>query len=1132
MKKALIVSLIPVFIFLIPFALIGGSLFLTGCTEDVPERYESMPQAAHFPDGIFSKSRFPYINQVFGYPHGADWIRLWDSLSAYGEAAYIAGEWTEPNGKEGFVRMAERAGQQQVVLLEEYEAALANNTVTNLVRSENDYIEILEIASYTGIGDVLNELFTQLGRDALPHHIYPLLQHYFTMPTDLYHDFVNAVEEGGGFTPLSEEDFGTLMEVLKRMLDDKDETYGPIWDTIPSAWSMIDRVRDYGDTADVEDGKDLLDSLLDIIQDPPVDITGIEVDGDENLAEALADAMDKVRDEGEIVLTQEIVNGNLVDLAEPEILTFQGELQKLLNSVGMLMNNQRPYDSHDADNEWDDNGSMTDLARVLLSLQKLMDADTLPRDKFMAFLDAFITASAAMDGADSFNGALGTYYNPVYFAGMDDALIQLFTKTGCDEPITPGVDVSAVRLLLYAIQAGNMDGMGSLIDFGLSALTEDEGMVHRSNVLDWAMGEATTASMKFPGAPFDGLDYLLYEKNYEILGVMFCWPWPINLITDPDCFPIAIGNFEGLFTMLEMQMITFFIDLINFDEFLSAVYLAFGIERSGGACNYSNVVGVTNQLLFIMPGIEHFYTHPHDNHDGNGWEGNQYGWEHPLMSLGQSLNEINALATHDEATATGVMKTLEGPGGYGLATYALRDHSSDSSDEGLLDPVFTMLSMIVNQLIDTAYNDPNYTYYDGTKYEGTLWAALMDYIKENKLFGLDMDALDDMDVENGRYQLISDLFYPTDDCVLDDTHKALADLHDIIAIFAEDIGKVILAVTEDDTRYNRIMDDIDIISDLVDKMAIDTDTGAMGAFGDLGTYFVEENEDGSDNQFMANMKALLFKIFDVKPYTYTIEDSIMYTELEDRERDILARHGIPPRTSGETDDDFNSRTNYQYYLDLYKNIDEGVAWWFKEGNRNRALLSYEQWEDLAGNKPGDDTFGIPRDFTGTHPDGTPLSELFANLYGADDDLEGGVYSLNRVRDFVDELLDSNVDFMGALEDNLREILVERDYDAEQETFACSFAIMKDLQWDYWIDKRAMQYWMNTSHDFDMDGEIDLPMFQNAFRMFNLAVDMNGVLEDNILFWGGPDMLPDGYTWLLWKDIIEFQVFGLDIWKDH
>ncbi len=1115
------VYLVSIVIKLVITGIICGGIFITGCKEETPSHFKTIQSPIG--EDLFSRSRFHYINQIFGYPDTNDFQDVWDYWNETSNRLVTEDRLLVEDTKM-FTVMMRYLVEQLDMAEEEYIIALAQGELTTLAKNEDAVMAIIEMTSYTGIGEVMNELFLQLGRDWLPHHLYPIFQHYFTMPYDIYTGYVDGIKDADPVTKISDEEFETLMEVIRRMLDDKDPVYGPIWDAMPSAWDMIRRIRDYGDNATVKNGKDLLDALLDFVQDMAKDGFDIGIDGNDDLAEKLSDALQRVWDnesgEGELE-TKYLLNDaddtldytlagdkQELDALDPRrTREVRQELRKMLYSVGLMMTEEIDESIAGTNfNSWDDR-AMTDLERVLYSIEDVLDVDTLPRSHLELLLEGLLSASIDMNGANSLGGALrGLAVNdPTYLQGLDHSLIQLFTKDrdGNDRASS----TSALRALLYMVYSMrnmNIAGMFGSLD-GCNLLTSLTCTNSRNNMLDWALGEIAAGQdscpIPFVGGsppctnPFQGFDYMLYEKDY---GIVFPMP------------PIYLFSSSGLFGLLNNGLVSFGMALLGFDQYISSAYVAVGLD----AANFPGKTGMTHQMLGpVAPILKHFWDWSETNPGGD--------WVHPAALGLASLNEIaggwNVATTDpfldDSVNGQSVMKAIEGPNGYGLATYALRRHYDPSDpplnanlEHGLIDPVLNMLVMVINELETTGYTYQDdyhdctngYTLYpyDGGSNSCALLSALMFYIENNTLLGLNMDNWNDTDNNDiGEYNLIYDLFHDTDsqgDTVLDITEESLTDFHDIIAILLQDFGPVILAVIEDQDRYNDIMTDIDKIRDILDKLEFDSGFGENNGFGDLLEHLLEENEDGSDNRFVANIKAIIIKALDLEA---------------GNESDIVSRHNLE-----RTNED-----DRQYYKDLYKNIQSRAAWWFKERYRD---------DDIPK--------GEPIAYQGKIDDYRSLADLVKHLFGEDDDLEGGIYSMTNVKDFVDEIADSDLDLFGwFVEDLLHEILVENQ--SEEDTGVDLLAGMASglgfILWDIYTYGYITPTLFGEV-DLDENSVSDWSSMYTILSCLSLETDMNGFLDDNILFWGGEPMRPGGVGWRVWYNIFIFYAESRNIFQTY
>ncbi len=1026
MKKAVLISLIPIFIFLFPLGIMTGGFILMGCAPDNGDNIIENPVSEG--DNIFSLSIYPYLNQLLGYPTTHD----------FANGIYLEKEMMDTLASQGYLNKEDwnwfydtlwwlYCGMDEI---DNEFAAKDPNEVHSFGLWQDTIVDLADTAQYTDIGTVLNQLFDQVGVDFLTHHVHSMLEYLFAMDdatwerTILYKFF--DIMSTDGRNKISEDDFNTLMEVFKRMIDKDDEVYGMIWEEVPSIHDIINTLKEHGDVT-VQDIKDLISYLLAPSDDIDPNDAATNVDqATEELMEALSETMDEVWEHGELVLKQRVnEDGNLEDLEEEVVLTFKGNLRNLLYSIALLMTQEKSLDNEF--NEWD-HIHITDLSRMLYGVEELLDPNL--GDELEAFLTALITYSAAMDGADSLNGILNTYINPAYLAVLDDSIGKMFKHNIDDNPRGDG-DISAIRLVIFTFKTMDLDNVGEIVSFAFSS---QEGTVHRKNFLDWAMGEIATSLMRYPEDPFDGYDFLFYNKTYGVM--QSCYPWFGEVL----CF--QLGTFEGLFNLLESAPVQTLLNVSTFDQFIPVVFAAFGVDKT----NHPGETGFTNQIMVMASLIKHFYTTPHPNHDSDGWRGDKHGWENTLLNMITSFNEINNLVYHNEVNASGVLKTVEGPYGYGLATYALRSHDPDGLeprvDNGLLDSVLYLVSMTVNELQNTDYGD------------GTLWNALMDHIKTNKLLGLDVDTLDDKN-GSGDYKIISDLFDPDENgnIAIQTAHKSLKNIHELIAAITKDfVGAVLKKVTENEEIYQKIIDDIDTIKPIIEDITeIDFDTDFdPDSITVLKDYLLAENPDGSDNKFVANLKAIIHKILDLKVDT---------TKLN------------------------------AYEKGLYKNY-----------------ASVEKGKDSE------------YQYQGTKDNNCKLKDLLEHLTG-DEELEGGVYSVSNVMDFVEELQNLNVDLFGYfIEDTLRELLVDNPSNVSDET---TYDFIKVFAGPA-ISNSEMFRWMRsctTWADMDNNGILDQPVIYNVVSVPRLETDINEVLGELVYFLDGSgyDLLrPDGTLWRILK----------------
>jgi hypothetical protein len=181
-------------------------------------------------------------------------------------------------------------------------------------------------------------------------------------------------------------------------------------------------------------------------------------------------------------------------------------------------------------------------------------------------------------------------------------------------------------------------------------------------------------------------------------------------------------------------------------------------------------------------------------------------------------------------------------------------------------------------------------------------------------------------------------------------------------------------------------------------------------------------------------------------------------------------------------------------------------------------------------------------YTGNIDDDATLGELVIHLFGEDEDLKGGLYSTCNVKDYVDEMFaDSFMTsflFEWVIEEPLNMSIVQHgpDFSYNNKGFALASFIgflffnapvedgPEPLQMPYAIIRELF------FRPIDIDGNDinDNANFYNLFRIMRFETDFTGLMEDNVLFFGGEDMRPGGEAWEVWKGIFEYYSNAEDI----
>ena len=221
------------------------------------------------------------------------------------------------------------------------------------------------------------------------------------------------------------------------------------------------------------------------------------------------------------------------------------------------------------------------------------------------------------------------------------------------------------------------------------------------------MGEIATATRAYPAAytyiegrtypdSLEGVDWLFYTKPYSILHA--------NAFLPQASFQ-GLGGILGLLDVYVIRDLAALLGLVT--DPIPA------LEPVIGSLGTRYTTGPRDVLIALAaPVIEHFWF---------------TGRALDLVSLVAALNEIDpagyiplfmgASATLRTDTPGGVLKTLEGPAGYGIITYALRGHAPD--DGGILDPLLDLGLRLIRTLEDAPAPEGH---------PGTLLEALCDAV--------------------------------------------------------------------------------------------------------------------------------------------------------------------------------------------------------------------------------------------------------------------------------------------------------------------------------------------------------------------------------------------------------------------
>lgn len=497
--------------------------------------------------------------------------------------------------------------------------------------------------------------------------------------------------------------------------------------------------------------------------------------------------------------------------------SFKEDLENLLYSAGKLMTEEKVADPF---NEWDKD-DMTDFERILYCTEDLIDVYKENRGAFEKFVKNALVGIAPTSDGETLRGLLKAIatIDRDYIPKIDTGLLQAVRRNMyAGERSSQAVKTSSLRALIFMMHEADVDFPS------LGLITYPGGTVSdiTTNIAEWTVGEVVTA--RNPNMTlFEAFDWVLFKKKYKVLGI------------------IPPEGFDGLVGMMGSPLVKGLMPSIGIiDPFPAFVDLAGGDDSVIWFNRYDTAGDRHTLFALFAPLMEYFWREGRPG-DMIGMLANMNEIESgdyvPLYKRGDS-NPDATFKLDDQGV---VLKAIEGPYGYGLLTYALRGMSDevDDNDGDIVDPILDLTVMVLDKLIGTEYS------------EGlSLFDALLDELGLGE--GLDNKAIDD---------IVSALFEPDEngEYPLDKVQTFLTDNHDTIVNISKGIGNVLLIASE------AVGDpDNTTIQDIIDKL----EEIEVGSLGELIDYLLKENEDGSDNPLVSNVKVLACKMLDIKHDDY------------------------------------------------------------------------------------------------------------------------------------------------------------------------------------------------------------------------------------------------------------------------
>ncbi|MCD6569563.1 MAG: hypothetical protein J7L53_02550 [Deltaproteobacteria bacterium] len=805
------------------------------------------------------------------------------------------------------------------------------------------------------IGPILDKIIERLGSDCLTGEIYELFRYIMEADTDTLENAVSGISVQDIID--HEDDFNTLMGVLNTVFDPGgryEHVYEGLFDYDGDS-GIIDKIRNATDSEiKISDLKQVLEDIcsLDLSTGGDTEarldqsITAlikimegkssfIEQTDIESLIGLMYDAIHWLNNEAESSIDTSVIKSSLTELLD--LFATDGDarqdLRDLLYSAGLLLTSLKEPDYHNA---WD-NDPTTDTERILYHTRDLLDPLVVDRGAFQSFIENALTGIAPIVNTATLAGMLEAIAaNGPYPSGMGQALYRDMIQYNMYGQPRDGSDVntSELRTLLFVMEQTNIemrcsDSKNALVQLlGNTPVLSLVGPKHKINGVNtynialWTVGDVVETPSQ--GSIYETFDYILYSKDYDLLGGLG------ELLT---------GSIYGLTGFVNVSLLggPALYDNIR-TPFNSFVNLGgggpFSYNSTTGYASYPGYsAGTEHKLLALaLPLMEYFWDIGHPDY---------------LVDLLASLNEIhidspNTLDGHfldvfenDGAgdslpgvTFGNVLKSIEGPDGYGLLTYALRPHADD--DNGILDPLLDLLVKVIGKL-DSADDPEGYSPdgYTGTKLLDALIYESLDLLANM----LEVENVDDVDLSDPTQQAkLTDKLFAENTGWLDKISQFLAGdsekegyaNHDILVTMTAHLGNILLknadldplmgyitGSTTDNNFFNNInniwasgttwdnlkedkdsitqciknitgKDSFDILgsietvlNDLKDLDSLPSDIDDK-PFTKLLSYLLIEDSNPSTyyNPFVDSLLAIIFKTLDVYDETYNLDGEI------------------------------------------------------------------------------------------------------------------------------------------------------------------------------------------------------------------------------------------------------------------
>ncbi len=383
--------------------------------------------------------------------------------------------------------------------------------------------------------------------------------------------------------------------------------------------------------------------------------------------------------------------------SEPDGL---GQVEELLASAASFLGTPSPPEGLNA---WDTQ-AMTDFERVLFCLEDILSLEApLLQDFVREALVGIAPTSdkATLEGILRALGTIDTDEIPLLDTALYVNMIQ--NNMFSESTLKSDIKTSQLRSLMFLMQEADVELSLAGIPMLAMVGSPDGGTVadkdlyperYTRNLARWTVGEVVTAVEwgehgAIPGLgaadPFAAFDWVLYKKRYQM-----------------QLMGIPLMTFEGMVPMIANFLVQTVAPVGITDPFDAYVQLVGGHGPDTGGQDH-------RIFALFCPLMRYFWN--------QGRAADMVGM---LTHTGEiASSDYVKLARGEEATfrrdTTGtVIKTVEGPDGYGLLYYTLRGRAPE--DGGMMDPVLGITVRLIQALDAAPASAEN---------SGTLFEALM-----------------------------------------------------------------------------------------------------------------------------------------------------------------------------------------------------------------------------------------------------------------------------------------------------------------------------------------------------------------------------------------------------------------------